>query len=421
MKRIFPLPRWSQITLLILTAVGLRLVLAWVFGTEAADLAQYRWMANILLNNENIYKTAGLYHYTPIPMFLPAWSEQLAQALKLPFHFVVKWPMILADAGIALLLWDQAQKRGLPHAALWIGLAYAINPVSLLTTSFHGSYSVLPAFFVLLAYYLVSFLPAKEYYRFSGLSLGMAIGLRGYPALFLPFFLIKMDLNRRQKAVFLLAAILPSAITITPFLLVNFQAVWQSVFAYSGVADYGWIAILRAISELTIGNRYLPGTLMMDLLNLSKWLFLVLFSLLTFLFWRKQTRFSLLSGILATQLLFFGFYGGISSQYLVWAVPFALLVGTGWEKAFTWSAFASMVSFYLYYFSAILFGDLPVQWQDLNPAVMPFYLLFNLVFWGICIAWLVRILIRPSPDIAITRHDITPAPGLIDSQGNQLI
>jgi len=405
MKKLFPLPFWFQITLLLLTVIVLRLVLAWIFGTEVADLAQYRWMAKIILNNENIYKTAGLYHYTPIPMFLPAWSEQLALALKLPFHFVVKWPMILADAGIALLLWWQAQKRCLPQIAIWIGLAFAINPVSLLTTSFHGSYSVLPAFFMLLAYYLVSFLPVKQYYRLSGLSLGMAIGLRGYPALFLPFFLIKMDLSRRQKIVFLLLSVLPSAVTLTPFLLANFQAVWQSVFAYSGVADYGWIAILRAIGELTIGNRYLPGTLAKDLLGFSKWLFLILYLLLTILFWRKHNRFSLLSGILGTQLLFFGIYGGISSQYLVWAVPFALLIGTGWEKAFTWSAFASMVSFYLYFFPAILFGDVPIQWQQLNPAVMPFYLAFNLAFWGICIAWLIRIITRPFPDIAISTHE----------------
>ncbi|HWQ04815.1 MAG TPA: hypothetical protein VN452_05630 [Longilinea sp.] len=405
MKKQFRPTLWFQITLLLLTVIGLRLVLAWIFGTEAADLAQYRWMANIILNNENIYKTAGLYHYTPIPMFLPAWSEQLAQAIKLPFHFVVKWPMVLADAGIALLLWWQAQKRGLPHAAIWIGLAYAINPVSLLTTSFHGSYSVLPAFFMLLAYYLVSFFPAKQYYRLSGLSLGMAIGLRGYPALFLPFFLMKMDLNRRQKAMFLLASILPSAITLAPFLLANFQAVWQSVFAYSGVADYGWIAILRAIGELTTGNRYLPGTLAKDLLSISKWLFLILYLLFTILFWRKQNRFSLLSGILATQLLFFGIYGGISSQYLVWAVPFALLIGTGWEKAFTWSAFATMVSFYLYFFPAILFGDVPIRWRELNPAVMPYYLVFNLAFWGICLAWIIRTITHPLPDIAICTHE----------------
>ncbi len=405
MKRKFQPPLWLQITLLLLTAIVLRLALAWIFGIEAADLAQYRWMAKIILNNENIYKTAGLYHYTPIPMFLPAWSEQLAQALKLPFHFVVKWPMVLADAGIALLLWHQAHKRGVTQAAFWIGMAYAINPVSLLTTSFHGSYSVLPAFFVLLAYYLVNSFPAKQYYRLSGLSLGMAIGLRGYPALFLPIFLIKMDLNRRQKALFLLASILPSVVTLAPFLLVNFQAVWQSVFAYSGVADYGWIAILRAISELTVGNRYLPGTLMKDLLGISKWLFLLLYSLLVILFWRKQTRFSLLSGILATQLLFFAIYGGISSQYLVWAVPFALLIGTRWEKAFTWSAFASMVSFYLYFFPAILFGEIPIQWRDLNPAVMPFYLAFNLVFWGICIAWLIHLLTRPLADKAITPQE----------------
>ena len=171
------------------------------------------------------------------------------------------------------------------------------------------------------------------------------------------------------------------------------------------MTDYGWIAILRAIWLITTGNQYLPGTLATDLLDLSKWLFLILYRLLAILFWRKQNRFSLLSGILATQLLFFGIYGGISSQYLVWAIPFALLVGSGWEKAFTWSAFASMVSFYLYYFPAILFGDVPIAWKELNPAVMAFNLVFNPAFWGICIAWLIRTITHPLPDIAITTHE----------------
>jgi hypothetical protein len=390
MRRLNNLSSRDQILLLLVTVILLRLVLAWVFGAEVADLSQYHWMADIIGRSENIYETPGLFHYTPIPMFFPFWSLKVAQFLGLPFHFVVKWPMILADAGIALLLWWVAQKRGLQNKSLWIGLAYAINPVSLLTTSFHGSYSVLPAFFSLLAYGLVCFLPAKHYYRLSALSLGMAIGLRGYPLLFVPFFLRKMTLNWRQKAAFLILAGLPSAITLLPFLLVNFRAVWESVFAYSGVTDYGWIATLRAYWFITTGNQYLPGTLSTDLLGLSKWLFLVLYGLLLVFFWWKHSRFSLLGGILGTLLLFFGLYGGISSQYLVWTIPFALIVGSLWEKAYTISASLSMVSFYLFYFPAVLFGGLPLVWPELNPGVMVMNLVFNTAFWLICLAWLAR-------------------------------
>jgi sugar lactone lactonase YvrE len=408
-KKLNTLSLRYQIILLVAVVIVLRLALAWIFGAEVADLSQYHWMADIIGRGENIYKTAGLFHYSPIPMFLPAWSFQVAQTIGLPFHFVVKWPMILADAGIALLLWWQAQKRGLQNIALWLGLGYAFNPVSLLTTSFHGSYSVLPAFFTLLAYCLISFLPSKRYYRLSALSLGMAIGLRGYPVLFVPFFLRKINLDWRRKTAFLILAGLPSVITLLPFLIINFQSVWQGVFSYGGVTDYGWIASMRAYWLITTGNLYLPGTLATELLSFSKWLFLAVYVLITAFFWLKHDRFSLLSGILITTLLFFGLYGGISSQYLVWTIPFALLVGSGWASAYTWSATASLVSFYLFYFPAILFGELPIAWQEMNPPVMTFNLIFNTAFWGICLAWLIRLITHPIQDIAIQTSDILPS------------
>ncbi len=288
--------KWKQVFLIVAIVVVVRSGLAWIFGTEVADLSQYHWMADIIQRGENIYETPGLFHYTPIPMFLPDWSLRVSQALNLPFHFVVKWPMILADAGIALILWWQARKCGLEKSAFIISLGYAFNPVSLLTTTFHGSYSVLPAFFSLLAYCLIVINPEKRFYRLSALSLGMAIGLRGYPILFLPFILRKLKLNWRHKIVYLILAGVPSLITFIPFLLTNFQAVWQVVFSYSGVADYGWIAAARSYWFLITGNQYLPGSLGDQLLGVSKSLFLVIYVLWAIYFWCRQNRFSLLSG-----------------------------------------------------------------------------------------------------------------------------
>lgn len=401
MKRLLDLSPRMQVIWLVAVVLGSRLTLAWIFGAEVADLAQYRWMADIVGRGENIYQTPGLFHYTPLPMFLPAWSLQVAQALGLPFHFVVKWPMLLADAGITVLLWWQARQRGLPQLALWIGLAYALNPVSLLTTSFHGSYSVLPAGFTLLAYCLVSCVPANRYYRLSALSLGLAIGLRGYPVLFVPFFLRKSDLDRRRKTIFLILAALPSVITLLPFLAADSQAVWQGIFAYNGVTDYGWIASLRAYWLMTTGNQFLPGSMAADLLSASKWLFLAAYAVLTVIFWRKPARFSLPGSMLSTLLLFFGLYGGISSQYLIWAIPFALIVGSRRAAAYTWSAAASLIVFYLYYFPTVLFGQLPVVWKELNLAVTPFSLIFNTAFWGVCLAWVIHLVTRPVPDISV--------------------
>ena len=392
----------SQIILIVAVTIGLRLVLAWIFGSEVADLTLYRRMADIVGRGENIYKPITLFPYTPIAMFLPAWLSDLAQALSLPFHFVFKWLTILIDAGIALLLWWQAHKRQLPHnAALWIGLAFALSPVDIIITSFHGSESILPIFFVLLAYYLVSFLPANRAYHIAAISLGVAIGLRGFPVLFVPFFLRKINVDWRRKIVFLILAAIPAGITLLPYMVVDFPAVWREVFSHSGFIDYGWVAAMRGFWFLTTSNLYLPGTLSEELLGFSKLLFLLAYAGFVTVFWRKSDRFSLLGGMLGTTLLFFSVYGGISSQYLVWVIPFALLVGSRWVTVYTWSATATLISFYLFYFPTILFGTLPIEWPTLNPAVMGFNLVFNTLFWGLCGTWFIRLLIRPTTDIAL--------------------
>jgi sugar lactone lactonase YvrE len=311
--------------------------------------------------------------------------------------------MILADVGIVLLLWWQAIKRGLGGAAFWIGVGYALNPVSLLITCFHGSYSVLPAFFALLAYCLISLDPDRRYYRLSALSLGMAIGLRAYPVLFLPFFLRKMNLDWRREAVYLILVGLPSLVTFIPFILINYPAVWRDVFSYSGVADSGWIAAARSYWFITTQNLYLPGTLGLDLIAISKWLFLAAYGLFVVIFWWKHQHFSLLSGILGTLLLFFGIYGGISVQYLIWVIPFALLVKSGWEKAYTWTAAGNVVFFYLFYFPTILFGDLPITWPEFIPSVMVLRLFFDLALWIVCLAWFINIMRYPPHDIALKK------------------
>ena len=387
-----------QILIIIILVVIIRLGLAWIFGAEVADISNYHRAADIIGRGDNIYTEQGIFPYTPIAMFMPYWCLILAQFLQLPYHFIIKWPTILADLGVALLLWKHVLAKGSGKRAFLIGLAYAINPVSILITAFHGSNAIIQIFFSLFAYILLMEGADKRYYILSALSLGIAIGFRGFPVLFVPFFLFKIRLDWKRKAYYLVLAALPSVVTLAPFLIANFQSVWRELFSYSGLTDYGWIAAARSFWFIVSNNMYLPGTMGDDLLNGSKWVFLLLYILYVVYFWRKSTRFSLLSGILGTILLFFGIYGGISSQYLVWIIPFALLSGSAWEKYFTWSATIALIGFYLFYFPTILFGNLPVRWPEGNPSVMVFTLVSNLVLWCICLFGLYRVIIFPPPD-----------------------
>src|SRR5712692_1917546 len=123
-----------------------RLVPAWLLQAEVADLATYRTQALAVLRSDNIYAYTILFPYTPFSQFVPAWMMQLAQATGWRFDFAAKLPAILGDAITSALLFAYLRHRGtsLARAALWT-LAWALNPVAILVSAFHGNMMSLAA------------------------------------------------------------------------------------------------------------------------------------------------------------------------------------------------------------------------------------------------------------------------------------
>jgi DNA-binding beta-propeller fold protein YncE len=395
------LRKWGPPALAVSITIGLRLALAWVFGAEVADLTLYRQMANIVLRGDNIYYTPVLFPYTPVSLFVPAWCLQLAQFTGLPFHLTMKLPAILGDAGIVLILYWQATKVGQTRRAFLLALAYALNPVSILITAFHGNIMALVVFFCLWAYVLAALDRDGRYYRLSALSLGMAIGLRSFPLLLAPFFLSKMSLTWRQRFVYVALAALPSVVTLLPYLAVSFQDVLREAFGYSGFGDHGWLAVARAYWYVQTESIWLPGRMGQDWLANSKVIFLALYGALVLWCWWKPQRTSLIGWIIAALMLFYVAYGGVSSQYLIWVVPLGIVALDWWALAFTLAATGSLVSFYLFFFPAILWGPFPSTLTYTQPQMMQVHLVLLVIFWLVCLGWFIRALWR-SP------HDINP-------------
>lgn len=390
----------KHLSLLVVLAFSLRVLLAWVFGSQVADIEQFYWMANIIANSENIFHTPGLFHYTPIAMFLPYWCLKITEITNLPFHFVIKWPTIFADILILIIIWKiTIQRTKSKDTAFLSGMIYATNPISLLITCFHGSYNIIFILFSLFAFALMTSNSDAKYYRLAALSLGFAIGFRGFAILFLPFFVMTAKLDWKKKIYFIIISAFPSVVTLIPFLIVDYQAVLRDTFLYSGVIDFGWVAIARAFWFIIDGNYYLPGTLGDELLNVSKFAFLITYGLLIFNFFYLKGKNNLLIGIISTILLFYSIYGGLSAQYLVWLVPFTVLMNIQWVKIFSIFAAMAMICFYLFYFPKILFGNLPIFWQELNPDIMIFVLISNVLFWGLCLVWLILIIMKANKKV----------------------
>lgn len=343
--------------LLSLAAVALlvRLAPALYFNAEVADLTTYHRMADIVLRGHNIYFQHVLFPYTPLSMFLPAICDLLAQAFGLPFSLVVKAPAILADVAITGLLYVIARRiSGRTGPAVALSLLYALNPVAILISAFHGNMTVVAVAFGLAAYALALAAREERQLWLGALLLGMAIGFRSYPVLWLPFFLIRLPLTWRQRVIFTALAALPSLATLLPFAVASWRDLLREAFTYSGFPDYGWVAIIRDAHLLL--PKPAPNPELKARLQFSKKLFLAAYLLFVAMAAVRPRWFSLAGALTVSTLLFFAVYGGVSSQYLGWVLPFGLLSTLPFALAYTPVAATTLVSFYLVYYPSILWG-----------------------------------------------------------------
>src|SRR5581483_2671640 len=110
---------------------------------------------------------------------------------------------VLADVAIVWMLWGWA-----PRGA-WV---YALHPVALLVTGFHGQFDSLMLFFILLA------LKAQEAGSFdkSAWALAGAIATKSLPVLLLPFFLLARP-TWRLRVRYAALAILPVVALLLPY------------------------------------------------------------------------------------------------------------------------------------------------------------------------------------------------------------
>ena len=170
----------------ILIAVALRVIPA-LFGVITADIKFHLAYVMQFVHSpgSSLYlygAIKALYHNTPIWLFVETLTLFAATKLSISFAVLVKlWP-ILADTGIILLLY---RMEGGTHFA-WL---YALNPVSILITGFHGQFDPVVMFFMLAAILLAMRGTKKREFFAASLLLGIGIALKGFPILLLPFFL----------------------------------------------------------------------------------------------------------------------------------------------------------------------------------------------------------------------------------------
>jgi 4-amino-4-deoxy-L-arabinose transferase-like glycosyltransferase len=247
---------WSGgtvISLLLSGALAVRLI-PLAFGVESTDILLYRQQAIPVAQVKNVYAvTRNVFPYTPVSMFYPALCLGLSGMLRIPFDVVIKLFAIVADVGIVLALYALGVKLFPRRTAIWCAALYAVNPVSILVSSFHGNIMPLVVLLMLASYLLFRADPDRNL-TVSGLLLGLAVGWRSFPILLLPFFLTSIETSAK-KIRFVACAVAPAAVAMIPFAWVDARSMLREVLSYSGWGiHHGPFGILRALHLFSIGR-----------------------------------------------------------------------------------------------------------------------------------------------------------------------
>jgi hypothetical protein len=312
-----------------LLALIIRLICLYLFiNVINYDLKSYIQVGELTLKGINIYpKVANLHHpYLPFFLYFEAVAVWLSES-KIMALAIIKIINILFDIGILYLVYLLSKKK------LKTTFIYAMNPVTILITTLHGQFDVIPVFFILLAIYLLN----KKQELLSVLSFSLAVLTKTWPILFLIPILRKVcichprengdpeRLNSRRslspngsgnetvKLILLLTLILIFPILFTIIYCLFFKTnpidIGKTLTSYQGLWGI-W------------GPWQLLGKTRILWQKLSTFIFLV--SFFGYSLFNKDKN--LIKNILSLLFFFFIFTTNFSIQYLAWITPFLILI-----------------------------------------------------------------------------------------------
>ncbi len=291
-------------------------------------------------------------HPPPVAYFLQG-LFQVSQSPSLrdngvTYPFLLRLPGIIADLAVVLILMRLRERWRLPT---WSLILLALTPVSLMVSGFHGNTDpVLVLCVVAAAYFCV-----KERPILCGVALAAACGIKIIPLLLLPLFFSFWWTRKRAPQFSLSFVAVVAAYSAYP--LLNFPVAFaKNVLAYGsywGIWGITYWLRLTGWSEFSVlGHTRLPATevLVMNLLKV------VIIAGVVAIAWRSRNLDGrgLFRAIACSWLVFFIFAPGTGPQYLVWLMPFLLVLSP--------VAFASITaasSCFLFFFYNTIAAGLP--------------------------------------------------------------
>jgi Gpi18-like mannosyltransferase len=332
------------------------------FGTN--DVASFYMFAGSLRDHglEWTYRN-GVVFFSNFPVFnhppLTAYYLELIDNLSknpflreygLTFPFLLRLPGIIADLVSVFVLIRIRQFTLRLRIPNWAMLLFALSPVSVMVSGFHGNTDSILVMFLLLAAYAC----LRERPVWCGIFFALSCQVKIIPFLLLPIFWFFWQWRQAAMRFILPVALVTAAFWIQP--LVRFPLLFfRNVVSYNsfwGSWGISYCLKLTAWSQFKGGFFYLPtgATIVVWMLKAA------IISAVIAIAWhrRHSAGREFLNSLAYAWIVFFILAPGVCPQYLVWPAPFILLLS---PILYGWFTIASSVALFCFYNS--LTGGLP--------------------------------------------------------------
>jgi uncharacterized membrane protein len=267
------------------------------------------------------------------------------------FPFLLRLPGIIADLVVVFALLWAVRIDNWVRTPSWALLFFALSPVSLMISGFHGNTDPVMVMFLVLA--TISVLRVQPV--FAGIFLALSCQIKIIPFLLFPIFFF-FWFTRGKMVSFLL-----------PFVIGTLLLWWEPLTKFpalflGNVLSYGsfwgiwgityWLRLTGLPEFSVVSFHHLPP---FEYLVVSALKILIIVAVL-FIAWRRRQldERAFVESLAYAWVAFFILSPGVCVQYMIWLAPFILLFS---PQLYGWLLAAS--SLFVFFFYNITAGGLP--------------------------------------------------------------
>jgi hypothetical protein len=286
-------------------------------------------------------------------------EQKWCQDLGIHFPFLLRLPGIIADFLVVLILLRMSkidppsQRYGAARIRIptWALALFALSPVSLMVTGFHGNTDPVMVLFMVCAVWLC----LRNQPLLAGLFFALGCQIKIVPLLLLPAFVFYWWSQNRSRPFLLTGAI--TTLTLWSEPLLHFPALFaKNVLAYGSYWGLWGITYLVRLTGSSQFSRLSFFDLEPAQVFIMTVLKIIVMGAAIWIGWRSRCARdrAFVESLAWTWLIFFTFAPGACPQYLIWLAPFILVLSPSLYTAVTIAS-----SVFLFAFYNITSGGLP--------------------------------------------------------------